>query len=150
MLPVSAIGLANGDMTGGEIDLFEWGSGTPTTFVGTIHVLQNGTEIGNNESSNMWPLPGGTNLSNFNTYGILWTPTAISWYFNNTLMETFSATSAPFKTVFAGQESMFLILSQQAGCPWTGSTPCAGQVSPLNTQVQWVHVYAAPATYYLR
>jgi len=148
MLPVSSISLGKSwtQNSGGEIDIFEWQSGTPTTPTGTIHVWSNGTDIRNNESTNAWPLPGGTNLSNFNTYGILWTPTAISWYFNNTLMETVNTTVTPYNTVFNGSESYFLILSQQAGCSWTGSTPCSGQVSPLNMQVQWVHVYAAPAS----
>ena len=146
MLPVSSISLGKSwtQNSGGEIDIMEWQSGIPSTIASTIHVWQNGTDIENNESSDTWAIPDGTNLSNFNTYGILWTPTAISWYFNNTLMETVDTAAGSYSTVFAGQEAMFLILSQQAGCSWTGSTPCSGQVSPLNMRVQWVHVFAPP------
>jgi beta-glucanase (GH16 family) len=148
MLPASSISLGKTwtDNSGGEIDLFEWQSGSPTVFTGTIHVWQNGNDIDNNEGSNTWTLPEGTSLSNYNTYGLLWTPTAISWYFNNTLMETVNTTATPYNTAFNGSVSYFLILSQQAGCSWTGSTPCSGQASPLNMQVQWVHVYEAPAS----
>lgn len=127
----------------GELDIFEWQSQTPTTFYGTAHVWQNGANIGGNGSTDSWPLPAGTNLANYNTYGLLWTPTSISWYFNNVLMETIDTTSAPYSTVYGGSESYFLILSQQASCKWT--YPCSEQVSPLHMQVQWVHVYAPPA-----
>jgi hypothetical protein len=153
MMPISII--QNGqnylNQSGGEIDIFEWFGVPPATLgSGTVHVWQNGTDIGNNNGSSAWPFPKGTNLAcpNHNTYGMLWTPTAISWYFNNQLEETFSTTSAPFNTVFAGQNSMFLILTESAECPGYNSPPpyCPGQTSPLNMQVQGVHVYAPPAT----
>jgi beta-glucanase (GH16 family) len=133
--------------TGPELDMFEWQSNTSTLGYGTVHAWVSGTDTGNNSSSNSWSIPGGTTLSNFNTYGILWTPTAVSWYFNNSLVETYSTTSAPFNAQFAGQYAMFLIISQFAGCNWTWyqNTPCPDQVSPINMQVQWVHIYAAPA-----
>jgi beta-glucanase (GH16 family) len=103
----------------------------------------NGTDIANNGGSNTWRIPAGTILSNFNTYGVLWTPTAISWYFNNTLVETVSTTTAPYNTQFAGQYPAFLSFIESAGCNFTlyQVQPCEGQVSPLNMQVQWVHVY---------
>jgi hypothetical protein len=143
MLPIPLI-QAGTPETGGEIDLFEWQSRISTTGYGTVHVLVNNLDTANNRLSNAWAIPGGTNFANYNTYGVLWTPTAISWYFNNTLVETFSTTGAPFNTVFGGSESYALILSQQPGCNWT---TCSGQVSPLNMQVQWVRVYQAPAAY---
>lgn len=145
MLPTSEIGAdtSSNGVSYGELDLFEWQSGTPTTFYGTLHVWQDQVDIANNNSSDGWNVPPGTNFANYNTYGVLWTPTSISWYFNNVLMETVNTTSTPYSTVFGGLESYFLILSQQAGCNW--ATSCPGQASPLNTQVQWVHVYTAPS-----
>jgi hypothetical protein len=142
MLPIPLI-QAGTPETGGEIDFFEWQSNTSTTGYGTVHVLVNNVDTANNGRSNAWAVPGGTNFANYNTYGVLWTSTAISWYFNNTLVKTFSTTGAPFNTVLGGSEPYALILSQQPGCNWT---TCSGQVSPLNMQVQWVHVYQAPAT----
>jgi hypothetical protein len=146
MLPVSEIGVAAGSngTAYGELDLFEWQSQAPTTFYGTVHVWVDDADILNNASTSHWTVPQGTDLANYNNYGVLWTPTSISWYLNNVLMETLSTTSAPFSTVFGGSQSYFLILSDQAGCNWSAS-PCPGQVSPLNMQVQWVHVYAPPA-----
>jgi beta-glucanase (GH16 family) len=131
----------------GELDLFEWFSDHPTVGYGTLHVWENNRDIANNYGTNRWRLPAGTTLSNFNTYGLLWTPTAISWYFNNRLVEKFSTTGPHFKEVFSGQRSYALILSEQSGCNGVYGV-CSREPlsSPLNMQVQWVHIYAPPAT----
>jgi beta-glucanase (GH16 family) len=130
----------------GELDLFEWFSDHPTLGYGTVHVWENNRDIANNYGTNTWSLPAGTTLSNFNTYGVLWTPTAISWYFNNQLVETFSTTGAHLNEVFAGQQSYDLILSEQSGCDGLYGVCSDGTLSsPLNMQVQWVHIYARPA-----
>ncbi len=146
MLPTSEIGAdtSSNGIDYGELDLFEWQSQTPKTFYGTVHVWNNQVDIANNNSSDGWTLPTGTNFANYNTYGVLWTLTSISWYFNNVLIEIENTTSTPYSKVFNGLQSYFLILSQQADCNWT--SPCSGQASPLNIQVQWVHVYAPPTT----
>jgi Glycosyl hydrolases family 16 len=130
----------------GELDLFEWFSDHPTVGYGAVHVWENNTDIANNYGTNKWPLPAGTILSNFNTYGVLWTPTAISWYFNNQLVENFSTTGAHFHAVFAGQQSYTLLLSEQSGCDGEYGV-CSDHTlsSPLNMQVRWVHIYAPPS-----
>jgi hypothetical protein len=144
MLPIPMISAGNNlTISGGELDIFEWQSTSPTFFNGTVHVWANGVDIANNKKSNAWAVPGGTDFANYNRYGVLWTPTAISWYFNDVLMETVNTTVAPYNAVFSGSESYSLLLSQQAGCNWSAS--CPGQVSPLNMHVQWVHVYASAA-----
>ncbi len=131
----------------GELDLFEWFSDHPTLGHGTVHVWENNSDIANNYGANTWPLPAGTILSNFNTYGVLWTPRAISWYFNNQLVETFSTAGAHFNAVFAGKQSYALILSEQSGCNGVyGGCSADTLSSPLNMRVQWVHVYIPPAT----
>jgi hypothetical protein len=126
----------NPTYTGGEADMFEWDSTSPTWFQSTLHVWVNGTDTG---SETIHPAPAGITWSNFNTYGLLWTSTQMCSYLNNVLMGCQSITSAPFNTVFAGQESYFLVLSEQEGC--AGSSSCPGQASPLNMQVKWVHVF---------
>ncbi len=149
MVPVSEIqaDTSSNGIAYGELDMFEWQSQTPTTFYGTVHVWVDQVDTANNNSTDGWSVPQGTNFANYNTYGVLWTPTSISWYFNNVLMETVNTTSTPYSTVFGGSETYFLILSQQAGCNWKNyaKTPCPGQVSPLNMKVQWVHIYTSPA-----
>jgi len=131
----------------GELDVMEWQSQTPTKYYGTIHVWKNQSDVANTNCCDTFSLPTGADLSTYNTYGVLWTPTSISWYFNNLLMGTMDTTASPYSLTFGGQQPYFIIMSQQAGCNWT--TPCPGQVNPTNMRVQWVHVYApvpAPPT----
>jgi Chitobiase/beta-hexosaminidase C-terminal domain/Glycosyl hydrolases family 16 len=134
--------------TGPELDIFEWQSQNPTAGYSTIHAWSKGADLGDAPAMNSWSLPPGTDLSKFNTYGALWTPTAIYVYFNNHLVETISTTSPPFNTQFAGQYPMFLVLSEQGGCSWAVNQNhvCSGQTNPLNMQVQWVHIYSPPST----
>jgi hypothetical protein len=150
MQPVQSIGQS--PFSGGEIDMLEWQSsatGQPniaTAVNGTIHVWQNGVDVASNSSSAAVQVPSGTNFGNYNTYGVLWTSTSFSWYFNNTLMGTYSTLQAPFNQVFGGQQKYFLILSQLTGCNWKPSytVACPDQVSPLNMKIQWVHVFGQP------
>jgi beta-glucanase (GH16 family) len=135
---------------GAEIDIFEWqssvgGTSTTTNYAGTIHSWNQSVDT----PAHTYELLPNAVWSNYNTYGVLWTKGQVCWYFNNALVgNCVSTASAPFNTQFAGEEAMFLILSEQAGCNWAYSTtkPCAGQVSPLDMKVQWVHVYSPPAS----
>jgi beta-glucanase (GH16 family) len=146
MLPLSMITNPNqvsGLNSGGEIDMFEWQSNIPKKFVGSVHVWDNGVDVANNAGTNYYALPAGTDLSAYNKYGLLWTPKSISWYFNDVLMETVDTTGGSYNAAFNGSGLFYLILDQASGCNWV-NTPCARQVSPLNMQVQWVHVYGSP------
>ena len=142
MVPLSSIN-DDGYQDGGEIDVIEWQSSSPTTFSGSLHAWNNGTET---DSEGITPTPEGINYNDFNTYGLLWTPTQICWYVNNLQMGCESTTTSPWTDVFNGFGPYALIFDQAAGCNWINNTvtPCTGQVSPLNLQVQWVHVYASP------
>lgn len=132
----------NSVQTGPEIDLFEWQSNTPTLGYSTLHTWLNGTDLGNNSGSNTWSLAGAT-LSSYNTYGVLWTPTSLQFYFNNALVKTVNTTVSPYNNYFAGQYSVFLALQEASGCNFVlyQFTPCSGFHTPLNMQVQWVHVF---------
>lgn len=123
--------------TGPELDMLEWQSNTPSLYYGTIHSWAGGTSTQQGITPTVSPT-----WSNYNVYGVLWTPTTISWYLNNTLLGSESTTSAPYNTVFAGQIPLFLIMSVTAGCNF--EYPCSGQVSPTNMQVQSIHLFQAP------
>jgi hypothetical protein len=142
LVPVSEIGqpTSTNGVDYGELDLFEWQSTTPNIYTATLHVFQNNVDIANNNSSNSWPIPSGTDFANYNTYGLLWTPTSVSWYFNNNLIATWSTNSAPYTTVFGGSQPYYLVIGQQMGCNWDEGT-CAGTGSSLNMEVQWVRVW---------
>jgi beta-glucanase (GH16 family) len=128
----------------GEIDLFEWQSSNAADGYSSIHVWNDGSDISNNSGSNTWSIPGGSSvLSSYNTYGALVTKKAITWYFNNAEVLSVSTTASPYNTVFAGQQSYFLMLAEQAGCNFVSGT-CSEMAGPFNMQVQWVHIFAPP------
>jgi beta-glucanase (GH16 family) len=135
----------NSVQTGPELDIFEWQSNTPTVGYSTLHTWLNGTDLENNSGSNTWSLNGAT-LSNYNTYGVLWTPTSIKFYFNNTLELTVSTTSGQYANYFAGQYPVFMAFQEASGCNFVlyQVTPCSGYHTPLNMQVQWAHVFQSP------
>jgi beta-glucanase (GH16 family) len=126
-----------------ELDMIEWQSQIPNTFNGHIHDWVGSgsvSDVQNNDSDSTATFPVGTNLADYNTYGVLWTPTQISWWFNNKLM--FTATSTQYPTAFAtiNASPMYLMLSNQPGSNWGGS----GSVHPSAEtimKVQWVHVW---------
>jgi hypothetical protein len=127
-----------------EVDIFAWQSQIPTTFNGHIHtwVAAAGAQVSdaqNNDTNSTASFPNGTNLGNFNTYGVLWTSSQVSWYFNNTLL--FSATASQYPQAFSVLNAgpMYLMLSNQAGANWQ-----VGNSDPTSTadmKVEWVHVW---------
>ena len=73
---------------------------------------------------------------------MLWTPTQVSWYFNNKLL--FTATSTTYPTAFSVLNAgpMYLMLTNQVGANWSlGNSP---PTSTSDMTVQWVHVWGAP------
>jgi len=132
LIPTAEITDSSGEH--GEIDIFEWQSNTPATFYGTIHDWVGSTDIENNNSRNAHPLPAGTKLADYHTYGMLWTPSTISWYFDNTLMGSSTAYA-----IF-GTQSYYLILGQQVGTHLTHTTS-AMTTPTLTMNVEWVHVF---------
>ena len=130
----------------GELDMIEWQSQTPNTYNGTIHDWYGTSSVSdqqNNDGSNTATFPMGTNLAAYNTYGVLWTPTEIVWYFNNE--EMIAATAANYPQAFStfNASPMYLMLSNQPGSNWGGS----GSVEPSAEtvmKVQWVHVWQSP------
>lgn len=141
---VSTIGTS--PYTGPELDIFEWQSlisntSAPNQFNGTLHVWSAGVDTA---SRGVTPQVSAITWSNYNTYGVLWTPTEVCWYLNNVLMGSCqSTTGSPYNTVFAGQYNLFLIFDTGPGCNFT--YPCSGQNTPLNMQIQSVRVFQAPS-----
>ena len=135
MLPVEWI---EGATTDGELDVMEGQGGAyPNTVFGTVHEWVNGADEWNNESSNAFTVASGVNLSQYHTYGLLWTPGSLTWYFDNQPM--FTVTGYP--SVIDNQH-YYLILASQEGVNWTlGNTSGGKRNSSFQVQVQWVHVW---------
>lgn len=102
-----------------EIDIFEaYQNGV---FVGTVHDW-----IGNNstQNNNNWH-PVGVDMTQWHTYGLLWTTDTITWYFDNQPLMSW-----PTPTVCKTQKLFMLVGAQQRA-----------HANQVNLDVDWVHVY---------
>jgi beta-glucanase (GH16 family) len=81
-------------------------------------------------------------LSQFHTYGALWTPGHVSWYFDNRLLNTVE-TYLIFDDL---QQSYYLILGSQEGANWTPGNTSGVSATSIWMQVQWVHVWQREGT----
>jgi endo-1,3-1,4-beta-glycanase ExoK len=83
------------------------------------------------------PLPGLSNGS-WHTYGLLWTPTGVTFYYDGA--STWSL-AGPIS-----QRSQFIVLSSGVAAYFAGAVPPGGygspQTSTVKMDVDWVHVYA--------
>lgn len=98
----------------GELDFFEYYvSGGYRAYLTTVHQAS-GTSKQQNPN-NVAPVPNGTNYGNWHTYGCLWTPDEVRWYFDNNLVTTVkTGPNTPYTAL--EQEKMFLILG--TGSKW--------------------------------
>ncbi|CAH0355303.1 glycoside hydrolase family 16 protein [Sphingobium sp. CECT 9361] len=105
-----------------EIDIFE--GGRATHFQGTVHDWRDFKSTSNANQHFLLPAP--IDKSQWNNYGMLWTPRTISWFFNGRLLG-----SAPTPVV-CKQQSLFIIIGAQKR-----------QNGPAQEvlDVDWVHVY---------
>jgi hypothetical protein len=103
-----------------ELDLYEWQGQIPNTFNGHIHLWNpsGSSQIENNNAHSTWTFPGGTNLAAYNTYGVLVTPSQITWYFNNVAILTANATTYPQSFAALTAQGMYFMIGNQVGCNW--------------------------------
>jgi len=132
MLPVQA---ANGATDAGELDIFEGQGSAPHAFYGTIHEWKQQKDVRNNKGSNVFHLPAWVDLSQFHTYGAMWTPGRVTWYFDNEPL--FSASTYP---IFDSQ-NYYLILGSQEGVNWNYGDLTGVAASRFDVKVDWVHVW---------
>jgi beta-glucanase (GH16 family) len=102
-----------------ELDIFE--AYQNNVFVGTVH---DWNWPNNTQNTNNWH-PVSADLSQWHTYGVLWTTDTITWYLDNQPLM-----SAPTPNVCKTQK-LFLILGAQA----------RSHDNNVNLDVDWVHVY---------
>src|SRR5205823_232235 len=75
----------------------------------------------------------------WHTYGLLWTPTKVSWYLDGQQIAT--------ATLYANStnQPMFMLLSMWNGGALSGSgTPSAAAPSVIESQFDWVRVWQLP------
>jgi hypothetical protein len=137
MMPVESIW---GASEAGELDIFE-GQGDPAdshTFFGTIHdwatISGSAVDVANNNGQNYYVMPG-VDFSQWHTYGVLWIPGRVTWYFDNKPILS-ALTYTPFD-----EQEYYLLLGAQEGANWNAGDTTGVSASSLNLYVDWVKVW---------
>ena len=125
----------NPGIEAGELDIYEGQGATPNIFYGTIHDWSASGVDTNNGNDNSYMLPSYINVTNYHTYGVLWVPGQVTWYFDN--REVLSAATYP---IFDEQD-YFLILGMQEGANGSYGNMQGVTASTMSMNVQWVHVF---------
>ncbi len=130
MLPIQEI---QGSTINGEIDIFE-GEANDNTYYGTLHTWNGATQTWAS-NPNYFKLPSNNDFTQFHTYGLLWTPGKVTWYYDNNPVGS-ASTPALFD-----QENFFLVLGSQEGVNWSSGNLSGVTASNINLSVDWVHVF---------
>ncbi|HTA43053.1 MAG TPA: glycoside hydrolase family 16 protein [Bryobacteraceae bacterium] len=117
----------------GEIDIFEGQGDQPHTFFGTVHDWINLHD--HPSGNNAFPLPSGTNFDQFHSYGLLWTPGKVTWYFDNQPLHS-EATPAIFD-----HQDYFVVASMQEGEDWKANNLAGVSATQMTMTVDWIHIW---------
>ena len=127
----------NGVQEQGEFDIFEGQGDEPHTFFGTIHDWVNGKGTAN--ANNTWKLASSVDFSQYHTYGLLWVPGKVTWYFDDQPLM-----SAPTPAV-VDKQTYLMILGMQEGAAWQYGNLSGVTASSMKMTVDWVHVWQPQA-----
>lgn len=129
-----------GEQHVGELDIFEGQGNDPNHFYGTINEWNGPTDLvtTNSPYHNRFPLPAKNNFAQWHTYGLLWVPGRVTWYFDNEVVGT-----APTPAIF-DQQDFFIILGSQEGANWKGGNLTGVTAQTISLNVEWVHVFQLP------
>jgi virginiamycin B lyase len=124
----------------GELDIFEGQGNDPTHVYGTINEWNGPNDLvyTNSPVSNRFQVPAGESLSGWHTYGLLWVPGKVTWYFDNNELG-YAATPSIFD-----QQDFFIILGSQEGNDWSMGNLTGVSANSINLSVDWVHVFQSP------
>lgn len=131
MVPKQA---AQGATDTGELDIFEGQGSQPSTYYGSLHEWNGTTEVWHN-SPNWTKLPATNDFSQWHTYGMLWVPGKVTWYYDNQPLFSSNTTA-----VFDSQDFL-LVLSMAEGANWKKGNMTGVTASSLHLNVDWVRVW---------
>lgn len=117
----------------GEIDIFE-SQGTDGLFFGSLH---DWTNINSRTHDNSKNTPINADMTQPHTYGLLWTPGQMTWYFDNQAL--FSLPSYPIME----QQVYYLLLTNGEGTNWSYGQG-ASSVPSMWMHVYWAHIFSPP------
>jgi len=122
----------------GEIDIFEGQGSDPNIFYGTAHVwIEHGTKQTFDQGC-ACKLPKSNQFSAWHTYGLLWTPGKMTWYYDNVALY-----SVIVPDIFERQD-YFLMLGSQKGVDWTYGNLKGVTAHSMALNVDWVRVWQTP------
>jgi hypothetical protein len=122
----------------GEIDIFEGQGKEPRTFFGTIHRWSGSHEIESSSQHNRFPIPAGADFASYHTYGLLWVPGRVTWYFDGLPLH-----SETTYDIF-DKQSYLLILGMQEGVNWKAGDLTGVNAQTLTLTIDWVRVWQKP------
>ena len=119
-----------------ELDVVEMVGQNPTTLINTEHDNVNGKDV----SKQCWPYPVVPDMTQgFHRYGLLWTSTDLTWYFDGQPV-------CHIPTQPSQHKAMYMIVNLAVGSGgWTG-TPTASTPFPQHLRVDYVRAYRAPGS----
>jgi len=133
-----------------ELDFFEAYTGGKAgyqgAFVGTVHDWADGSKKHFQNSNNWKPLPKTTDFNQWHTYGCLWRPGEITWYFDDAplMSQAYSATTPPMPpangTTTPTPAGVFSILDREP----EGMLLILGSGPEWPMDVDWVRVWQSP------
>jgi len=119
----------------GEIDIFEGQGNEPNTFFGTIHRWRGSQELASSSANNRFPIPANANFATYHTYGLLWVPGRVTWYFDGVPLHSESTYSSFDK------QNFLMILGIQEGVDWKAGDLTGVTADTLTLSVDWVRVW---------
>jgi beta-glucanase (GH16 family) len=134
LIPVQAA-TNEGQRESGEIDIFEGQGSQPRMFFGTIHRWSSSHQLESNSPHNRFRLPPATDFAEFHTYGLLWVPGRVTWYFDGVPLH-----SEQTYEIFDRQD-YFLVIGMQEGVDWKEGDQTGVTAQSLRLTVDWVRVW---------
>lgn len=117
----------------GELDIFEGQGDHPHTFFGTAHDWINLHD--HPTSNNSFPLPATADLAQYHTYGLLWVPGKVTWYFDD---QTLHSEALP--GIFDRQD-YFIVVSMQEGADWKANNLSEVDATQMTLTADWIRVW---------
>lgn len=126
----------------GELDIFEGQGNDPAHYYGTINEWNGPYDLvtTNSPSNNRFPLPARKDFSGWHTYGVLWVPGKVTWYFDDVELGS-AVTPAIFD-----QQDYFVVLGMQEGNFWQMGNLAGVSSEALKLNVEWVRIYQSPTS----
>jgi beta-glucanase (GH16 family) len=117
----------------GELDIFEGQGSQPHTFFGTAHDWISLHD--NPTKDNSFPLAQTVDFGQYHTYGLLWTPGKVTWYFDNRPLH-----SEPLPPIFDHQDYL-VVISMQEGADWKPNNLAGVDAARMSLSVDWLHIW---------